>query len=286
MTNTFSSALTHVAQQDVQGLEEARTHYGDSWRKRGGVGAFMMLARKWDRLETILEKGRPDVNQYDVLEYIRAEVGNGKEGVLDSVRDLRRYLMLVEAHLVETGVSLPLSRDNQVAVDEMAGRLGLNDHLGDACCTTLNDFINLNELPPPQEYNPTAAQAVYEMEAVEEREAALWTEEALKHLDDSPVGRLLAASAARQYPKEAPPESPERAYIRRQQKKDLGPFGYDSAEDDLYGDGDVVKSGPWAGLPKPKSMAPKLVEWADPETGTTRLVHPDYANGGYKQFQE
>ena len=40
-----------IAKQDAQKLHEAEQSYGDSWKKRGGVGAFMMLARKWDRLE-------------------------------------------------------------------------------------------------------------------------------------------------------------------------------------------------------------------------------------------
>ena len=38
-----------IAKQDAQKLHEAEQSYGDSWKKRGGVGAFMMLARKWDR---------------------------------------------------------------------------------------------------------------------------------------------------------------------------------------------------------------------------------------------
>ena len=34
---------------DAVALRKAQESYGDSWRIRGGVGAFMMLARKWDR---------------------------------------------------------------------------------------------------------------------------------------------------------------------------------------------------------------------------------------------
>ena len=44
-------AVDIVARADVTALEKAEESYGDSWKKRGGVGAFMMLARKWDRLE-------------------------------------------------------------------------------------------------------------------------------------------------------------------------------------------------------------------------------------------
>ena len=56
MNNSDSKYLTHleaIAKEDVLGLTKAQQSYGDSWKKRGGVGAFMMLARKWDRIENI-----------------------------------------------------------------------------------------------------------------------------------------------------------------------------------------------------------------------------------------
>ena len=43
--------LFNLVEDDVRELVEAEKSYGDSWRKRGGTGAFMMLARKWDRIE-------------------------------------------------------------------------------------------------------------------------------------------------------------------------------------------------------------------------------------------
>ena len=43
--------MKEVAQNDLEALKRAETSYGDSWRRRGGVGAFMMLARKFDRIE-------------------------------------------------------------------------------------------------------------------------------------------------------------------------------------------------------------------------------------------
>ena len=88
-------AVDIVARADVTALEKAEESYGDSWKKRGGVGAFMMLARKWDRLEKQVE----DMD-YDVFEAIRDD--NREEGVIDDVRDLRRYLMLVEAEILRT----------------------------------------------------------------------------------------------------------------------------------------------------------------------------------------
>ena len=79
-----------LSEKDWQGLAEAEKSYGDSWRKRGGVGAFMMLARKWDRLEL-----QAEACSYDIFNAVEGD--NREEGVLDDIRDLRRYLLLVEA---------------------------------------------------------------------------------------------------------------------------------------------------------------------------------------------
>lgn len=84
-----------IGEADTQALEKAHEHYGTSWKNRGGVGAFMMLARKWDRIENQAKK-----NGYDILEAIKKD--QRAEGLIDDIRDLRRYLKLVEAEIVET----------------------------------------------------------------------------------------------------------------------------------------------------------------------------------------
>ncbi len=81
-----------LAHNDVKKLEEAQVSYGDSWRSRGGVGAFMMLARKFDRIENQSKK-----NGYDIFKTIAEDPSN--TGILDDIRDLRRYLLLVEGFM-------------------------------------------------------------------------------------------------------------------------------------------------------------------------------------------
>ena len=81
-----------VAYKDVEGLHTAEQSYGDSWKQRGGVGAFMMLARKWDRLEKQTKKFKWDIFQ-------AAHEDKRDEGIIDDIRDLRRYLLLVEAEI-------------------------------------------------------------------------------------------------------------------------------------------------------------------------------------------
>tara|TARA_R100000315_G_C5149048_1_gene85354 strand:- start:241 stop:543 length:303 start_codon:yes stop_codon:yes gene_type:complete len=85
--------VNEIAHEDVQKLHEAEKSYGNSWKQRGGVGAFMMLARKWDRIENQTQR-----EKYDIFQTIR--IDNREEGVIDDIRDLRRYLLLVEAEML------------------------------------------------------------------------------------------------------------------------------------------------------------------------------------------
>ena len=84
--------IQNLANTDVAKLKHAQESYGDSWRSRGGVGAFMMLARKWDRIENQVSK-----DGYDIFKTIYDDPSNS--GILDDIRDLRRYLLLVEGYV-------------------------------------------------------------------------------------------------------------------------------------------------------------------------------------------
>lgn len=90
--------LQDVARDDVAALIHAEKQYGDSWKKRGGIGAFMMLARKWDRLERFTTT---QSTPYDIFSAVESD--SRPEGIIDDIRDLRRYLLLVEAELLSRG---------------------------------------------------------------------------------------------------------------------------------------------------------------------------------------
>ena len=85
--------MRDIAQKDLQALKKAEESYGNSWRRRGGVGAFMMLARKFDRIEHQSER-----HGWDVFE--AGEAFKGEAGLLDDIRDLRRYLILCEEFIL------------------------------------------------------------------------------------------------------------------------------------------------------------------------------------------
>lgn len=119
MKLNLSSHLKHletVATEDAQGVKKAEEQYGSSWKKRGGVGAFMMLARKWDRIEKALDSERFG---WDIFKAI--EEDKRAEGIIDDIRDLRRYLLLVESEMRARGEAQAGHRDNFTGMEEPRG---------------------------------------------------------------------------------------------------------------------------------------------------------------------
>lgn len=80
--------LQPVADAVIDTLFKKEEHYAGSWKKRGGVGAFMMMCRKWDRIEKLAEEGG-----YDIFEVLHDNVGD----VSDDIDDLIGYLLLIKA---------------------------------------------------------------------------------------------------------------------------------------------------------------------------------------------
>ena len=95
--------LLDIAENDVQVLIDKGKTYGNSWKRRGGTGAFMMLARKWDRIEN-----QAKAQDYDVF----SAALHDPDGMLDDIGDLRRYLLLVEE---EVRAQLNLRADGKTA---------------------------------------------------------------------------------------------------------------------------------------------------------------------------
>jgi len=88
----YREMLAPLAQRDVAGILRKDNEYAGSWKRRGGTGAFMMLARKWDRLE-------PQVKRHGFDIFAAALADARPEGILDDIADLRKYLLLVEAEI-------------------------------------------------------------------------------------------------------------------------------------------------------------------------------------------
>jgi len=88
--------VCRAMESDIETLVDKEGSYGNSWKRRGGVGAFMMLARKWDRIENCLSD-RAD-ERYDIFHAMMQDMRD--DGILDDIRDLRRYLLLVESEVL------------------------------------------------------------------------------------------------------------------------------------------------------------------------------------------
>lgn len=116
--------------EDLTLLIKKELSYRGSWFRRGPVGAFFVTARKWDRIEAIVQR---DVNvpgvgfagAYDILAHM--EIGpQDEEGVLDQIRDLRCYLYLWEAKYRENHNRAP-TRVSISMAEDVAGDTGAND---------------------------------------------------------------------------------------------------------------------------------------------------------------
>lgn len=89
-----------LAQNDADVVIEKDKQYGASWCKRGGTGAYHVFIRKFDRLEEFAKKF-----DYDIFRAI--VVDSRPEGIIDDIRDIRGYLLLVEAYAIENGLVKP-----------------------------------------------------------------------------------------------------------------------------------------------------------------------------------
>lgn len=83
-----------VVAADAVGLIRQKTEtYGDSWKRRGGPGAWFTTVRPIDRLEGILTKWGGDIFGAIALH------PSGEDGsALACVRDIMNYCILIEAH--------------------------------------------------------------------------------------------------------------------------------------------------------------------------------------------
>ena len=91
--------LKVITKKLVEFVNDKDTQYGSSWRKRGGAGAFMVIARKWDRIEQACEN---EPVKYDIFNVFESD--DRKETILDDCLDLVGYLLILVEHMVELGV--------------------------------------------------------------------------------------------------------------------------------------------------------------------------------------
>lgn len=112
-----AATLDKLATKIVQHTIGKEKQYKGSWMKRGGIGAFMMLARKWDRIEVDAEN-----HEYDIMAAIDS-TAHKSDGLLDDINDLISYLLLVKAYYhdleaTDTYERMELETDKQFQPDD------------------------------------------------------------------------------------------------------------------------------------------------------------------------
>lgn len=127
--------MREIAAQIIRTVERKNKEYGESWRKRGGVGAFMMAARKWDRLETQVQG---DVG-YDIFALLTQE-NLTSEDPIDTIDDLIAYLLMIRAHCAgETLREMELGAEGQSALAVSMGLSALLDTRGETVPEDLSE---------------------------------------------------------------------------------------------------------------------------------------------------
>jgi hypothetical protein len=99
--------IRQVANEDIATLEVKERTYQGSWKLSGGRSAWFMLKRKIDRIIVMMETSPEETDpvklraEHDI--FLRAELDEvpGQDGTLAAeINDLRQYLMLVKAELL------------------------------------------------------------------------------------------------------------------------------------------------------------------------------------------
>ena len=104
----YHKFLQPLVDEDVRFILEREKVYQSSWKKSGGRSAYFMLARKMDRLINMMNKKPKDFYEATIQHDIFAKISDDPSGndgtVLAEIRDLRRYLIMVESEMMSQGV--------------------------------------------------------------------------------------------------------------------------------------------------------------------------------------
>jgi hypothetical protein len=88
----YMDRLGAVVADAVGLIREKSLTYQDSWKRRGGPGAWFTVVRPWDRLETIVAQ-----HGGDIFAAIEADTTGRDGSALACVRDILNYMILIEA---------------------------------------------------------------------------------------------------------------------------------------------------------------------------------------------
>lgn len=97
----YRDIVKDISAEDVALLTKKGKDYGDTWKAEGGYSAFFNIYRKWQRIYQQVKQDSPECPKYDVFAHIAADLR--KDGIIDDIKDLRCYLLLIEAEMRTRG---------------------------------------------------------------------------------------------------------------------------------------------------------------------------------------
>lgn len=88
-----ADTIKHVAEIAVKKTIAKEATYKGSWAKRGGKGAFFVMARKWDRIEEACK-----AQDWDIFKAL--QVDKALDGMFDDMIDHIGYYLLILAYML------------------------------------------------------------------------------------------------------------------------------------------------------------------------------------------
>jgi hypothetical protein len=141
----YMARLRDVVDDAVGLIEDKSQTYKDSWKRRGGAGAWFTVVRPWDRLETIVAR-----HGGDIFAAIAADPFGADGSALACVRDVMNYMILTEAECRTSHGVGPHGPERPMpikTIEEVRVELGLLycDHCGEPrdhiCVSTMGHFF-------------------------------------------------------------------------------------------------------------------------------------------------
>lgn len=189
----YSKFIPAIANRDVELVLRKDKEYGASWLEYGGIGAFFVTVRKWDRIRNQLHR-----HGWDVFKAYAD--GTTSEAFADTVMDLRGYLFNWEARAIELDLVAP-PQPKWVPV-----RTSLDDGQQEAYGAELKEMRRL--LTPLSRGEETFPETLARL--ISERDLNSGTDQG----QDDPLVMMLQAYAGRE---EGPAQTLRRVLAERQE---------------------------------------------------------------------
>lgn len=92
-----NTAVQEIIPYFVKLQNQKETYYGSSWKNYGDISAFLNLARKFDRIDTIMR----DAMEHGTEHLFDEDAGLSTETIFDTIADLTIYGLMWSADIAK-----------------------------------------------------------------------------------------------------------------------------------------------------------------------------------------